>query len=131
MTIKLSANGQEITLMKLDKASGDLHSHPAKETKSLEKKGQDQLTNKTMQGSAAVHDYCERDFCAISGRSGARARTCGDACVSVVCDYLTFWTSVCVSLTFMTKRILIPFIHKKCTKVENIKKKHYSRNSSP
>lgn len=48
MTIKLSANGQEITLMKLDKPSGDLHSHLAKETKSLEKKGQDQLTNKTM-----------------------------------------------------------------------------------
>ncbi len=66
MTIKLSANGQEITLMKLDKASADLHSRPAKETKSLEKKGQDQLTNKTMQGSAAVHTQRERDFCATA-----------------------------------------------------------------
>lgn len=87
MTIKLSANGQEITLMKLDKPSGDLHSHLAKETKSLEKKGQDQLTNKTMPRSTGGVREISLCFQAVVVRWWLRV--CMETCVCLVCRDVT------------------------------------------
>lgn len=94
MTIKLSANGQEITLMKLDKPSGDLHSHLTKETKSPEKKGQDQLTNKTMPGPCRSPPALW-NFPAFTGRG---AMSGWGVCVCVWCvgmrRYVISWTFV-------------------------------------